>query len=97
MCMRKIVASLSMLLGGDVVIAPNISPEYSFVVASGFLCDSGSCPAAVRSANGDTYELIGAGTFNTQSKSASAAGTFTHKSPQWNCPRERHLDLESTR
>jgi hypothetical protein len=91
MSMRKIVASLivatgvaavlSMILGGDAVIAQNISPEYTFLVASGFLCDSGSCPAVARSARRDTYELTGAGTFNTQTKSVNAAGTFAHKIP----------------
>jgi hypothetical protein len=89
--MRKIIASLivamgvaailSMILGGDAVIAQNISPEYTFLVASGFLCDSGSCPAAARSARRDTYEFTGAGTFNTQTKSVNAAGTFAHKTP----------------
>ncbi len=91
MSMRKIVASLivatgvaavlSMILSGDAVIAQNISPEYTFLVASGFLCDSGSCPAVARSARRDTYELTGAGTFNTQTKSVNAAGTFAHKIP----------------
>ena len=55
--------------------------NYTFLVASGFLCDSTTCPAAVRSANDDTYEISGAGTFNTQSKSVTAAGTYAHKSP----------------
>jgi hypothetical protein len=34
----------------------------------------------VKSANDDSYEMSGAGTFNTQSKSATATGTFTHES-----------------
>jgi len=34
----------------------------------------------VKSANGDSYEMSGAGTLNTQSKSVTAAGTFTHES-----------------
>lgn len=50
-------------------------------MAAGFLCDSGTCPAGAKSVNGDTYEITGAGTFNAQSKSASAAGTFAHKIP----------------
>jgi hypothetical protein len=52
-------------------------------VASGFLCDpgdSGSCPAIAKSANGDSYEISGAGTFDPQNKSVNAAGTFSHKS-----------------
>jgi hypothetical protein len=96
MSMRKIVASLivamgvaailsmilgSMILGGDAVIAQNIFPEYTFLVASGFLCDSGNCPAVARSTRRDTYEFTGAGTFNTQTKSVNAAGTFAHKAP----------------
>jgi hypothetical protein len=72
---------LSMFLGGEPVIAQNNSPEYTFLVASGFLCDSGNCPAGAKSVNGDTYEITGAGTFNAQSKSVNAAGTFTHKIP----------------
>jgi hypothetical protein len=72
---------LSMFLGDEPITAQNSSPEYSFLVASGFLCDSGNCPAGAKSVNGDTYEITGAGTFNPQSKSVSAAGTFTHKIP----------------
>jgi hypothetical protein len=34
----------------------------------------------VSSANGDSFEMSGAGTFDAQSKSVTAAGTFTHKS-----------------
>jgi hypothetical protein len=80
----------SMFLGGFLGVEPiiaqnssaqNKSPEYTFLVASGFLCDSGNCPASAKSANRDTYEITGAGTFNPQSKSVSAAGTFTHKIP----------------
>lgn len=72
---------LSMFLGGEPITAQNSSPEYTFVVASGFLCGSGDCPAGAKSANGDTYEITGAGTFNPQNKSVSAAGTFAHKIP----------------
>lgn len=57
------------------------APEYTLLLASGFLCESGNCPAAAKSVNGDTYEVTGAGTFNAQTKSVSAAGTFTHKNP----------------
>ena len=72
---------LGIFLGGDPAKAQNISADYTFLVASGFLCDSATCPAAVRSANDDTYEISGAGTFNAQSKSVTAAGTYAHKSP----------------
>ena len=63
------------------------SAGYTFVVASGFLCDSadsGSCPAVAKSANGDSYEIGGAGTFVQQNKSVNAAGTFNHKSTNGN-------------
>jgi len=56
--------------------------NYTFLVASGFLCGSAACPAAARSANDETYELTGAGTFDVQTKSVTAAGTFAHKSSQ---------------
>jgi hypothetical protein len=63
------------------------SANYTFVVASGFLCDpgdSGSCPAVAKSADGDSYEISGAGTFDPQNKSVKAAGTFNHKSTNGN-------------
>jgi hypothetical protein len=63
--------------------AQNISANYTFLVASGFLCDPGdsaTCPAVAKSANDDSYDMSGAGTLNTQSKSVTAAGTFAHKS-----------------
>jgi hypothetical protein len=72
---------LTMFLGADPLSAQNLSPDYTFLVASGFLCDSGNCPAAAKSVNRDTYEITGAGTFNAQTKSVSAAGTFAHKIP----------------
>jgi hypothetical protein len=72
---------LTMILGADPLSAQNLSPDYTFLVASGFLCDSGNCPASAKSVNRDIYEITGAGTFNAQSKSVSAAGTFTHKIP----------------
>jgi len=67
--------------------AQSSSATYTFVVASGFLCDandSGICPAVAKSANGDSYEISGAGTFELQSKSVKAAGTFNHKSANGN-------------
>jgi hypothetical protein len=57
--------------------------NYTFLVASGFLCDPGdsaTCPAVVKSPNGDSYEMSGAGTFDAQNKSVTATGTFAHKS-----------------
>jgi len=58
--------------------------DYLFFVGSGFLCqtdDSSACPAVAKSADDSTFELSGAGTFNAKSKSVTAVGTFTHKSP----------------
>ena len=89
--MRKIVASvnaslivapiLALFLGAAPLNAQNPAPEYTVLVASGFLCDSGNCPAVARSERRDTYEFTGAGTFNAQTKAVSAAGTFAHKIP----------------
>ena len=73
------VSSLVLLCAGS-ARAQTGSANYFFIVASGFLCDdSGSCPAVAKSANGDSYEISGAGTFDAQSKSIKAAGTFTNK------------------
>jgi hypothetical protein len=74
------VPSLILFLCAGSARAQISSAHYTFVVASGFLCDSAACPAVVSSANGDSYEMSGAGTFDAQSKSVTAAGTFTHKS-----------------
>jgi hypothetical protein len=77
------VPSLAILLGAGMAMAQSSSANYAFLVAAGFLCDSGdsaTCPAVVKSANGDSYEMSGAGTLTTQSKSVTAAGSFTHKS-----------------
>ena len=77
------VPSLAMFLGAGPAKAQSNSFNYTLLLASGFLCDPGdaaTCPAVVKSANGDSYEMSGAGTLNTQSKSVTAAGTFAHKS-----------------
>jgi hypothetical protein len=81
------VPSLILFLRVGSVNAQNSSSNYTFVVASGFLCDPddfGSCPAVAKSANGDSYEISGAGTFDPQNKSVKAAGTFNHKSVNGN-------------
>jgi hypothetical protein len=67
--------------------AQSNAANYAFLVGSGFLCDFGdsaSCPAVVRSADGDSYEVSGAGALGVQSKVVMAAGTFTHRSPEGN-------------
>jgi hypothetical protein len=78
------VSSLVLLCAGS-ARAQTDSTNYTFIVASGFLCDdSGSCPAVAKSANGDSYEISGAGTFDAQNKSVKAAGIFNHKSTSGN-------------
>jgi hypothetical protein len=67
--------------------AQNSAAGYVLLVASGFLCDPGdasTCPAVVKSAQGDSYEMSGAGTFSPESKSVTATGTFTHRSADGN-------------
>jgi hypothetical protein len=64
-----VVPSLVILLCAGSAGAQTRSADYTFVVAAGFLCDpgeSGVCPAMAKSANGDAYQLSGAGTFSTQ-------------------------------
>jgi hypothetical protein len=76
-------SSLAMFLGPGPARAQNNPSNYTFLLASGFVCDPGdsaTCPAVVKSANDDSYEMNGAGTFDAQGKSVQAAGTFTHKS-----------------
>jgi hypothetical protein len=82
-----VVAGLALFLGAGPSGAQNNSTNYTFLVGAGFLCDQGdssTCPAVVRSANGDNYEVSGAGTFDAQNKSVQAAGTFTHRGPNGN-------------
>jgi hypothetical protein len=77
--------SLSTFLALVPAIAQTSNSDFTLLVGSGFLCDSGdssACPAVVKSANGDSYEISGAGTLAPQSKSVTAAGTFTHKSTE---------------
>jgi hypothetical protein len=80
-------ASLAMFSSAIPTMAQSNNGDCILLLASGFLCDPGdssTCPAVVKSANGDSYEMSGAGTFNTQSKSVTAAGTFTHRSSNGN-------------
>jgi hypothetical protein len=76
------LASLATFFGAAPAFAQNSAADYTFLVASGFLCDPGdssTCPAVVKSENGDRYEISGAGTLNALSKSVTAAGTYSHK------------------
>lgn len=77
---RVAVQTLALFLGACPALGQSRSPNYTLLVASGFLCDASSCPAIARSDDGDAYEITGAGTLNTQSKSVTVAGTFAHKS-----------------
>jgi len=84
---RLVVQCLAILLFAIPAAAQGNSSNYVFLLASGFLCDPGdtsTCPAAVKANAGGSYEMSGAGTFETQSKSVKAAGNFTHKSPNGN-------------
>jgi hypothetical protein len=77
-------AGLVICLAAGAVMAQNGGGDYLFLIAAGFLCDSGessACPAVVRSGDYVTYELSGAGTFNSQSKTVTATGIFNRKSP----------------
>jgi hypothetical protein len=81
------VLSVTAVVCNPSASAQTNSANYTFVVASGFLCDaedSRGCPAVARSANGDSYEISGAGTFDSEDKSVRAAGTFNHKTTNGN-------------
>src|SRR5271157_1852592 len=80
---RAALPSLTLFLAVVPAIAQTSNSNYILLVGSGFLCDSGdsaACPAVVKSADGASYELSGAGTLAPRSKSVTAAGPFTHKS-----------------
>jgi hypothetical protein len=75
--------SLTLFLAVVPATAQTSNSDYIFLVGSGFLCDSGdssACPAVVKSADGASYEMSGAGMLAPQSKSVTAAGTYTQKS-----------------
>jgi hypothetical protein len=68
-------------------MAQSNNGNFIFLLASGFLCDPGdssTCPATAKGNQDDSYEMSGAGTFDAQSKSVKAAGTFSHRSPNGN-------------
>jgi hypothetical protein len=82
-----LVPSLAILVCALPGTAQNSGGNYTFLIAAGFLCDPGdssTCPATAKSANNDSYEMSGAGTFDAQDKSVKAAGTYAHKSPNGN-------------
>jgi len=74
---------LAILLAAIPAMAQNGNRDYTFLIGSGLLCDTGdssACPGVVNSVQGDGYEMSGAGMFSTKNKLVTAAGTFTHKS-----------------
>lgn len=78
---------LALVLATGPTIGQTEESNCILVLASGFLCDPGdssACPAVAKASAGDSYEVSGAGTFNAQSKSVMAAGTYTHKSSNGN-------------
>ena len=75
---------LALLLIARPVVSQNNPSNYILQIAAGILCDGGdssTCPAVVKSARGDSYEMSGAGTLETQNKSVHASGSFVHKAP----------------
>lgn len=85
--LRTALVSLALFQAAIPATAQNSNSDYVFLIAAGFLCDSGdssSCLAVVKSADGSSYEMSGVGTFNTKSKVVTATGTFTRKSPNGN-------------
>ena len=80
---RVALPSLGIILAVVPAKAQTSNSNYTLLVGAGFLCDSGdssACPAVVKTADGTSYEMSGAGTLAPQSKSVTAAGTFTHRS-----------------
>jgi hypothetical protein len=76
--------TLGLTLAASMLFAQEPPRNYTFLVASGFLCEpdhTEACPAVAKASSGDTFELSGAGTFSPHDKSVMAAGTFTRKSP----------------
>jgi hypothetical protein len=56
--------SLALFLAVVPAIAQTGNSDYTLLIGSGFLCDSSdssACPAVVKSAEGASYELSGAG------------------------------------
>lgn len=78
------VLSMAVIFCPSPARSQNSSGDYTFLVGAGTICDGGDtteCPAVVKSGNGNSYQLSGAGTFNVRNKSVVAAGTYIHVSP----------------
>ena len=81
---QSLALALGLALAACTLFAQEPSRNYTFLVASGFLCDpdhAEACPALAKDASGNAFELSGAGAFSPHDKSVTAAGTFTRKSP----------------
>jgi hypothetical protein len=77
------VFNIALIFCASPARSQNSGAEYTFLVGAGTLCaggDAGKCPAVVKSGNGDSYKMSGAGAFNIRDKSVVAAGTYTHES-----------------
>jgi hypothetical protein len=75
--------TLGLTLAACTLFAQEPPRNYTFLLASGFLCDpdhAEACPAVAKDASGNTFEMSGAGIFSPHDKSVTAAGTFTRKS-----------------
>lgn len=84
---RGCVVVMALAVMASAILAPaqgqsQRSGKYTFLVGSGFLCestDSPACPVTAKVAQGESYELSGAGIFDEESKKVTGAGTYTHK------------------
>ena len=75
---------LALMLLARPVVSQNNPSNYIVLIAAGssaIAVTPAACPAVVKSARGDSYEMSGAGTLDTQNKSVHASGTFAHKAP----------------
>jgi len=80
-------SGLALILFAFAAAAQSSNSNYTFLIASGLLCesgDSGACPAFFFFKNEAAYEMSGAGMFDAQNKSVTAARTYTHKSANGN-------------
>jgi len=74
---------LALFLAAVPAIGQTSNSEYSLLEGAGFVCDSAdssACPAVVKSADGASYEMSGAGTLAPERRLVTVAGTYTHKS-----------------
>lgn len=80
--LKAILASLMVVFLAIFLVVPNQTlashneaENYQFLVGTQFLHG----PAIAQADNGDTIEITGEGSINTNSRSASGGGNFTHK------------------